>query len=87
MLDGFSIEQRATQIFDARTQEHVSVVLSGYAAGNSWLQVTRRLGPESTGLALARLGPTPYLRALHPDFAPSSCRRGRSCTSGVRRLP
>lgn len=34
MLDEYSIEQRATQIFDARTKEYFSEVLSCYAAGN-----------------------------------------------------
>lgn len=34
MLDEYSIEQRATQIFDARTKEYFSEVLSSYAAGN-----------------------------------------------------
>jgi hypothetical protein len=34
MLDEYSIEQRAAQIFDARTKEYFSEVLSRYAAGN-----------------------------------------------------
>lgn len=34
MLDEYSIEQRATQIFDARSREYFSEVLSCYAAGN-----------------------------------------------------
>jgi hypothetical protein len=34
MLDEYSIEQRATQIFDARTKDYFSEVLSCYAAGN-----------------------------------------------------
>ncbi len=34
MLDEYSIEQRAGQIFDARTKEYFSEVLSCYAAGN-----------------------------------------------------
>ena len=34
MLDEYSIEQRATQIFDARTKEYFSEVLSCYSAGN-----------------------------------------------------
>lgn len=34
MLDEYSIEQRATQIFDARTKEYFSEVLSCYAGGN-----------------------------------------------------
>jgi len=34
MLDEYSIEQRATQIFDARTKEYFSEVLSCYASGN-----------------------------------------------------
>lgn len=34
MLDEYSIEQRATQIFDARSKEYFSEVLSCYAAGN-----------------------------------------------------
>ncbi len=34
MLDEYSIEQRAMQIFDARTKEYFSEVLSCYAAGN-----------------------------------------------------
>lgn len=34
MLDEYSIEQRATQIFDARCKEYFSEVLSCYAAGN-----------------------------------------------------
>ncbi len=34
MLDEYSIEQRATQIFDARTKEYFYEVLSCYAAGN-----------------------------------------------------
>jgi len=34
MLDEYSIEQRAAQIFDARTKEYFSEVLSCYAAGN-----------------------------------------------------
>lgn len=34
MLDEYSIEQRATHIFDARTKEYFSEVLSCYAAGN-----------------------------------------------------
>lgn len=34
MLDEYSIEQRATQIFDARTKEYFSEVLSCYTAGN-----------------------------------------------------
>lgn len=34
MLDEYSIEQRATQIFDSRTKEYFSEVLSCYAAGN-----------------------------------------------------
>jgi hypothetical protein len=34
MLDEYSIEQHATQIFDARTKEYFSEVLSCYAAGN-----------------------------------------------------
>ena len=34
MLDEYSIEQRATQIFDVRTREYFSEVLSCYAAGN-----------------------------------------------------
>ncbi|WP_298626023.1 hypothetical protein [uncultured Zoogloea sp.] len=34
MLDEYSIEQRATQIFDTRTKEYFSEVLSCYAAGN-----------------------------------------------------
>lgn len=34
MLDEYSIEQRASQIFDARTKEYFSEVLSCYAAGN-----------------------------------------------------
>lgn len=34
MLAEYSIEQRATQIFDARTKEYFSEVLSGYSAGN-----------------------------------------------------
>lgn len=34
MLDEYSIEQRATQIFDARTKEYFSEVLSCYAAGS-----------------------------------------------------
>jgi hypothetical protein len=33
MLDEYSIEQRATQIFDARTKEYFTEVLSCYAAG------------------------------------------------------
>lgn len=34
MLDEYSIEQRATQIFDARSKEYFSEVLSCYAASN-----------------------------------------------------
>jgi len=34
MLDEYSIEQRATQIFDTRSKEYFSEVLSCYAAGN-----------------------------------------------------
>lgn len=34
MLDEYSIEQRATQIFDARSKEYFSEVLSCYMAGN-----------------------------------------------------
>ena len=34
MLDEYSIEQRATQIFDARSKEYFSEVLSCYSAGN-----------------------------------------------------
>ena len=34
MLDEYSIEQRATQIFDARSREYFSEVLSCYTAGN-----------------------------------------------------
>lgn len=34
MLDEYSIEQRATQIFDARSKEYFSEVLSCYAAGS-----------------------------------------------------
>jgi hypothetical protein len=34
MLDEYSIEQRATQIFDARSKEYLSEVLSCRAAGN-----------------------------------------------------
>lgn len=34
MLDEYSIEQRATQIFDARTKEYFAEVLSCYTAGN-----------------------------------------------------
>ncbi len=34
MLDEYSIEQRATQIFDARTKEYFSEVFSCYSAGN-----------------------------------------------------
>lgn len=34
MLDEYSIEQRATQIFDARSKEYFSEVLSCYVAGN-----------------------------------------------------
>lgn len=34
MLDEYSIEQRVTQIFDARSKEYFSEVLSCYAAGN-----------------------------------------------------
>ena len=34
MLDEYSIEQRATQIFDARTKEYFAEVLSCYSAGN-----------------------------------------------------
>ena len=34
MLDEYSIEQRATEIFDARTKEYFSEVLSCYATGN-----------------------------------------------------
>ncbi|MBE7527971.1 MAG: hypothetical protein HS120_10990 [Burkholderiales bacterium] len=34
MFDEYSIEQRATQIFDARSKEYFSEVLSCYAAGN-----------------------------------------------------
>jgi hypothetical protein len=34
MLDEYSIEQHAKQIFDARTKECFSVVFSCYAAGN-----------------------------------------------------
>lgn len=34
MLDEYSIEQRATQIFDARSKEYFSEVLSCYEAGN-----------------------------------------------------
>lgn len=34
MLDEYSIEQRATQIFDTRTKEYFSEVLSCYSAGN-----------------------------------------------------
>jgi hypothetical protein len=34
MLDEYSIEQRATQIFDTRTKDYFSEVLSCYAAGN-----------------------------------------------------
>lgn len=34
MLDEYSIEQRSTQIFDARTKEYFSEVLSCYSAGN-----------------------------------------------------
>jgi hypothetical protein len=34
MLDEYSIEQRATQIFDARTKEYFSEVLSCYSAGS-----------------------------------------------------
>lgn len=34
MLDEYSIEQRSTQIFDARSKEYFSEVLSCYAAGN-----------------------------------------------------
>ena len=34
MLDEYSIEQRAPQIFDARTKEYFAEVLSCYAAGN-----------------------------------------------------
>lgn len=34
MLDEYSIEQRAAQIFDARTKEYFSEVLSCYTAGN-----------------------------------------------------
>lgn len=34
MLDEYSIEQRATQIFDTRTKEYFAEVLSCYAAGN-----------------------------------------------------
>lgn len=34
MLDEYSIEQRASQIFDARTKEYFSEVLSCYMAGN-----------------------------------------------------
>ncbi|MFN7883432.1 MAG: hypothetical protein ACK5PF_10530 [bacterium] len=37
MLDEYSIEQRATQIFDARSKEYFSEVLSWYAAGNNRL--------------------------------------------------
>lgn len=34
MLDEYSIEQRASQIFDARTKEYFAEVLSCYASGN-----------------------------------------------------
>lgn len=34
MLDEYSIEQRAAQIFDARTKEYFAEVLSCYVAGN-----------------------------------------------------
>ncbi len=34
MLDEYSIEQRATQIFDSRTKEYFAEVLSCYASGN-----------------------------------------------------
>ena len=34
MLDEYSIEQRSTQIFDARSKEYFSEVLSCYSAGN-----------------------------------------------------
>lgn len=34
MLDEYSLEQRATQIFDARSKEYFSEVISCYAAGN-----------------------------------------------------
>ena len=34
MLDEYSIEQRAAQIFDTRSKEYFSEVLSCYAAGN-----------------------------------------------------
>jgi hypothetical protein len=34
MLDEYSIEQRATQIFDARSKEYFSEVMSCFAAGN-----------------------------------------------------
>jgi hypothetical protein len=34
MLDEYSIEQRATQIFDSRTKEYFSEVVSCYASGN-----------------------------------------------------
>ena len=37
MLDEYSIEQRASQIFDARSKEYFSKVLSCYAAGNNRL--------------------------------------------------
>lgn len=33
MLDEYSIEQRASQIFDARSREYFSEVLSCYTAG------------------------------------------------------
>ena len=33
-MDEYSIEQRATQIFDALSKEYFSEVLSCYAAGN-----------------------------------------------------
>ena len=34
MLDEYSIEQRARQIFDARSREYFSEVLSCYTVGN-----------------------------------------------------
>ena len=34
MLDEYSIEQRASQIFDARSREYFSEVLSCYTSGN-----------------------------------------------------
>jgi len=61
MLDEYSIEQRATQIFDARTKEYFSEVLSCYAAGNYRSSVVMLW---SVAVERARLVKTDALKAL-----------------------